>query len=116
MLAFGLVFSVVEMARSSDFDFSAFKETISQDRGMPAAELGAVFVPGFHLYSERSERTLPPVEWQVFFNDFISMVPLVDQTKWSPMYWYARNYFPDAVVPPLTLGPIAESALCLGEP
>jgi hypothetical protein len=115
LLVFGLVFSVVEMARSSDFDFSAFKETISQDRGMPAAELGAVFVPGFHLYSERSERTLPPVEWQVFFNDFISMVPLVDQTKWSPMYWYARNYFPDAVVPPLTLGPIAESALWGGE-
>jgi hypothetical protein len=115
MLAFGLVFSVIEMARSADLDFSVFKETISQEQGMPAGELEAVYVPGFHLYSERSEGTLPPVEWQVFFNDFISMVPLVDQTKWNPMYWYARNYFPDAVVPPLTLGPIAESALWGGE-
>ena len=115
MLGFGLVFSVLEMARASDFDSSAFKENISQDQGMPAAELGAVFVPGFHLYSERSEGTLPPVEWQMFFNDFISLVPLVDQTKWHPMYWYARNYFPDAVVPPATVGPIAESALWGGE-
>jgi hypothetical protein len=115
MLAFGLVFSVIEMARSSDFDFSAFKETASQDQGMPAGELAALFVPGFHLYSERSQGTLPPVEWQVFFNDFISLVPLVDQTKWNPMYWYARNYFPDAIVPPMTLGPIAVSALWGGE-
>ena len=82
---------------------------------MPAAELGAVFVPGFHLYSERSAGTLPPVPWQMFFNDFISTLPLVDQTRWNPMFWYARNYFPDAVVPPLTLGPIAMSALWGGE-
>lgn len=115
MLAFGLVFSVIEMARSADLDFSVFKETISQEQGMPVGELGAVYVTGFHLYSERSHGTLPPIEWQVFFNDFISMVPLVDQTKWHPMYWYARNYFPDAVVPPQTLGPIAESALWGGE-
>jgi|SRR5271157_996658 len=115
MLALGLVFSVIELGRPADFDFSALKETMPQERGMPAAELGAVYVTGFHLYSERSQGALPPIEWQVFFNDFISMVPLVDQTKWSPMYWYARNYFPDAVVPPQTLGPIAESALWGGE-
>lgn len=115
MLAFGLVFSVIEVARSGGLDLSDLKETLSQERGMPAGELGAVFVPGFHLYSERSRGALPPVEWQMFFNDFISMVPLVDQTRWSPMYWYAKNYFPDAVVPPLTVGPIAESALWGGE-
>jgi hypothetical protein len=115
MLAFGLVFSVIEMARSADLDFSAFKETLSQEQGMPVGELGAVYVTGFHLYSERSQGTLPPIKWQVFFNDFISMVPLVDQTRWHPMFWYARNYFPDAVVPPQTLGPIAESALWGGE-
>ncbi|MGC2355206.1 MAG: hypothetical protein WA491_04020 [Candidatus Acidiferrum sp.] len=115
MLALGVVFSVIEMVRSAELDFSALKETTSQEQGMPAAELGAVYFTGFHLYSERSQGTLPPIEWQVFFNDFISMVPLVDQTKWHPMYWYARNYFPDAVVPPQTLGPIAESALWGGE-
>lgn len=114
-LAFGLVFSVIEMVRFTDLDPSVLEETVFQGRGMPAGELGAVFVPGFHLYSERSSGTLPPVEWQVFFNDFISLMPLVDQTKWNPMYWYAKNYFPDAVVPPLTLGPIAESALWGGE-
>lgn len=114
-LAFGLVFSVIEMVRFTDLDPSVLEETVFQGRGMPAGELGAVFVPGFHLYSERSSGTLPPVEWQVFFNDFISLMPLVDQTRWNPMYWYAKNYFPDAVVPPLTLGPIAESALWGGE-
>jgi hypothetical protein len=113
-LACGLVFSVIETVRFAQ-DFSVLKETEFQARGMPAAELGAVFVTGFHLYSERSAGSLPPIEWQVLFNDFISLVPLVDQAKWHPMYWYARNYFPDAVVPPLTLGPIAESALWGGE-
>src|SRR6266446_1493944 len=115
MLALGLVFSVIEMVRAADLDFSVLKESTSQERGMPAGELGAVYVPGFHLYSERSSGSLPPIEWQVFFNDFISLVPLVDHTKWHPMYWYAKNYFPYAVVPPLTLGPIAMSALWGGE-
>jgi hypothetical protein len=114
-LACGLVFSVIETVRFADFNFSVLKDTEFQAAGMPAAELGAVYVPGFHLYSERSAGTLPPVPWPVFFNDFISLVPLVDQTKWHPMYWYARNYFPHAAVPPLTLGPIAESALWGGE-
>jgi len=114
-LACGLVFSVMETVRYAGFDFSVLKETEFGARGMPAAELGAVFVPGYHLYSERSAGTLPPVPWQIFFNDFTSLVPLVDQTKWRPMYWYARTYFPDAVVPPLTLGPIAMSALWGGE-
>lgn len=114
-VAFGLIFSVVEVVRFAEGDTSLLEETVFQGRGMPAAELGAAFVPGFHLYSERARNTLPPVEWQVFFNDFISLVPFVDQTRWHPMYWYAKNYFPDAVVPPLTLGPIAESALWGGE-
>jgi hypothetical protein len=114
-LAFGLVFSVIEMVRFVELDRSVLEETVFQGRGMPAGELGAVFVPGFHLYSERARGTLPAVAWQMFFNDFISIVPLVDQTKWNPMYWYAKHYFPDAVVPPLTLGPIAESALWGGE-
>ena len=82
---------------------------------MPAGELAAVFAPGFHLYGERASGSLPPVAWPVFFNDFISLIPLVDQTKWNPMYWYAENYFPNSVVPPQTMGPIALSALWGGE-
>lgn len=113
-LACVLIFSVIETVRFAE-DLSVLKETEFQARGMPAVELGAVYAQGFHLYSERSAGSLPPIEWQVFFNDFISLVPLVDVTKWHPMYWYARNYFPNAVVPPLTLGPIAESALWGGE-
>lgn len=113
-LAFGMVFSVVEIARFTDMN-PAMKETALNGRGMPAGELAAVFIPGFHLYSERAGGTLPPVEWPVFFNDFISLAPLVDQTKWNPMYWYADQYFPDAVVPSMTMGPIALSALWGGE-
>jgi hypothetical protein len=39
----------------------------------------------------------------------------VDHTTWNPQYWYARYYFPNAVVPPQTLGPIADSAIWGGE-
>jgi hypothetical protein len=113
-LALGLVFSAVEIARATDLTPSELKDSAQQEEGMPAEELGAVFVPGFHLYAERANGTLPPFEWQVFFNDFISMLPLA-QTKWSPIYWYADNYFPQAVVPPQSMGPIALSALWGGE-
>jgi hypothetical protein len=114
-LAFGLVFSAVEVARLTDLDPSALKNAAQQGEGMPAGELGAVFIPGFHLYSERASGTLPPVEWQVLFYDLISAIPQLDQPKWDPMYWYADNYFPNAVVPPMTMGPIALSALWGGE-
>jgi hypothetical protein len=112
-LALGLVFSTIEIARFTDLDPSALRESVLQE-GMPAGELGAVFIPGFHLYAERAGGTLPPVPWQIYFNDFISLMPLA-QTKWIPMYWYAENYFPNAVVPPMTMGPIAMSALWGGE-
>jgi hypothetical protein len=117
-VAFGLVFSVIEavrLVRQSELDPRALQDTVLQGRGMPAGELGAVFVPGFHLYAERANGTLPPVEWPVFFNDFISIIPLAGDTKWNPMYWYADNYFPGALVPPVTVGPIAMSALWGGE-
>jgi hypothetical protein len=114
-LTLGVIFSAVEIARFANVDPSVLNEGALQGQGMPAAELGALFVPGFHLYSERTHGGLPPVPWQLFFNDFISVLPLADQTKWNPMYWYAANYFPGAVVPPMTMGPIALSALWGGE-
>jgi hypothetical protein len=114
MLALGSVFSAIEIARATDLNPTELKDAAMQNEGMPAGELGAVFLPGFHLYAERANGTLPPVPLQLFFNDFISMLPLA-QTKWSPMYWYAENYFPNAPVPPMTMGPIALSALWGGE-
>jgi hypothetical protein len=113
-LALTLVFSAIEIARVTEVN-PVLEETALEGRGMPAGELAAVFAPGFHLYGERASGSLPPVAWPVFFNDFISLIPLVDQTKWNPMYWYADNYFPNAVVPPFTMGPIALSALWGGE-
>jgi hypothetical protein len=113
-LTLGLVFSVIEIVRFTDINPMMEANTL-EGRGLPAGELGAVFVPAFHLYSERASGRLPAVAWPVFFNDFISLIPLVDQTKWNPMYWYADNYFPNSVVPPMTMGPIAISAMWGGE-
>lgn len=114
-LAFGLVFSVVELVRSTGFDSSAIENNSFQGQGLPAGELAAVFVPALHLYAERASGSLPPVPWQLFFTDFISIIPLASDIHTQPMYWYAANYFPNAVVPPLTMGPIALSALWGGE-
>jgi hypothetical protein len=113
-LALVLVFSAIEIARLTDLDPSELQEAASQEQGMPAGELGAIFIPAFHLYAERASGTLPPIPWQVLLNDFLSLMPQA-QTKWNPMYWYADNYFPNAVVPPMTMGPIAMSALWGGE-
>jgi len=114
-LILGLAFSAIEISRFSADTNPILEENTLSGRGMPAGELGALFVPAFHLYTERASGSLPHIAWPYFFNDFISLVPLVDQTEWNPMYWYAANYFPDAVVPPMTLGPIALSALAGGE-
>lgn len=108
-----LVFSTVALVRlggSSGIDHNAIAQG-----DLPLGELGAVFIPGFHLYAERSMGALPSAPWQLFFNDIITVVPFVGDTKWNPMYWYAANYVPDAAVPPLTIGPIALSALWGGE-
>ncbi len=51
----------------------------------------------------------------MLINDLLAVVPFVDHETWNPMYWYARNYFPNAIVPPATVGPIAESAVWGGE-
>lgn len=115
LFAIALLFSVVELFRSSGFDSSVAQDTLSREGGMPASEFGAVYFTSFHLYSERVQGALPHREWPMFFNDFISIAPFVDHTKWNPQYWYARHYFPDSIVPPQTMGPIAESAIWGGE-
>jgi hypothetical protein len=114
-LVVGALFSVVEVLRAFEFDLSQTGEVVSSSGFQPAAEFGAVFFTGFHLYSERANGTIPPTEWPMFFSDFISLVTPNDFVRWHPQYWYARYYYPNAVVPPETMGPIADSAIWGGE-
>lgn len=114
-LALGVLFTAVETYRSSGFSLSTAKNTLSDEGVKPASELGAVYFTGFHLYAERSRGTVPPKEWPMFFFDFISPIIFNDFTRWNPQYWYARYYFPHAIVPPETMGPIADSAIWGGE-
>lgn len=76
-----------------------------------ASEFEAVYATGFHLYHEREKGTLPPREWPMFFNEVVSLVPFLDHKRYLPQFWYARHYFPQAVVPPTTMGVIADSAI-----
>lgn len=110
-----LVFSVIELIRLQDFTFGAARDVVAGGGLKPASELIAVFFPGFHLYAERAAGTLPPHEWPMFFSDFISLFTFGDFVRWNPMVWYANNYYPQAEVPPFTLGPIADSAIWGGE-
>jgi hypothetical protein len=109
------LFSLVEVVRMLDFGGSAATDQLADKDLGPASEFGAVFFTGYHLYSQRSSGSLPPASVWMFFNDVLALLPFVDHEEWNPMYWYARNYFPDAVVPPSTIGPIAESAVWGGE-
>jgi hypothetical protein len=49
------------------------------------------------------------------FYEVIALVPFLDHTVNHPRYWYAREYFPQAPVPPATMGIIAMSAVFGGE-
>lgn len=114
-LAIATVFSAFELFRSLEFDISDAKAAVASEGAGPAAEFGAVFFTGFHLYSERAQGSLPPTSGLMFFNDFLALIPFVDHIEWNPTYWYARHYYPDAAVPPQTMGPIADSAIWGGE-
>lgn len=110
-----VLFSLVEVVRMLDFGGAAPTNVLAGNDLGPASEFGSVFFTGYHLYHERGTGSLPPAELAMFFNDFLAVLPLVDHEEWHPMYWYARHYFPDALVPPATVGPIAESAVWGGE-
>ena len=69
----------------------------------------------FHLYFERKHNIMPSSDWRMFFNDFISIIPFIDHITYNPQYWYARNNFPTADVPPTTMGILADSAIWGGE-
>ena len=113
--ALGLFFSAVEVSRAYNFSLGETESAVAANGFNPASEFGAVFFSGYHLYSERADGNLPPREWPMLFIDFVGLVAPGDFTRWSPMYWYARWYFPDADVPPTTVGPIADSAIWGGE-
>jgi hypothetical protein len=115
VFAIASLFSVVEVVRMLDFGGLTLPSLLSEEALGPASEFGAVFFPGYHLYDERRAGSLPPAQILMLFNDLVALLPFVDHEQWNPMYWYARNYFPDAVVPPATVGPIAESAVWGGE-
>lgn len=78
-------------------------------------EEDSVFCSGFHLYHERNLSRLPPRQWRLHVDDIFAPVPFIDHITHNPIYWYARHYFPDRVVPPTTFGVIAQSAVLGGE-
>jgi len=109
------LFSAVELVRVQEFDVASARSVVAEEGLKPATEFGSVFFPGFHLYAERAQGALPAREWPMFFHDFISLFTFGDFTRWNPMFWYWRNYYSEADVPPFTLGPIADSAMWGGE-
>jgi hypothetical protein len=110
-----IVFSFIGLVRHFDYSFEDAQHNIFQKNDIRAMEFEAVFCTGFHLYFERENNTLPPRDWRMFFNDIISVIPFVDHITFNPQYWYARNYFQKAEVPPTTMGVLADSALWGGE-
>lgn len=108
-------FSVMELVRLLDFDLGSARSAVAEEGLQPSLEFISVYFPGFHLYAERAAGTLPPREWPMFFSDVISLFTFGDFSRWNPMVWYARNYYPDTDIPPFTLGPIADSAIWGGE-
>ncbi len=114
LIALIFIFSGIGMVRSSTYNLEDAQAVI-RDKKIQASEFEAVYCTGFHLYTERAQGTLPPRDWKMFFYEFRALIPFIDHTTYHPQYWYARNYFPEAVVPPTTMGVIADSAIWGGE-
>lgn len=110
-----ILFTAVEFYRTASFDIDSALQDFSEKGLKIATEFGAVFYTSFHLYFERLNGTMPDHEWPMLINDFLTVVPFFEHTEFNSQYWYARIFFPDAIVPPQTMGPIADSAIWGGE-
>lgn len=108
-------FTITEFYRASEFNLDAAVAEFAQRGVKFAYEFGAVFYTSFHIYHERFFGSLPQPESLMLINDFFTAVPLYDHVRYNSQYWYAGIYFPDAVVPPQTMGPLADSGIWGGE-
>jgi hypothetical protein len=106
-----VLFTVVEFYRGADFDFDYALKNLSEKGLKIASEFGSVYYTSFHIYSERLQGAIPVPDWRMLINDFLTIVPFYEHTEFNSQYWYARIFFPDAIVPPQTMGPIADSAI-----
>lgn len=114
MIVLASLFSAIGFIRPSINDLDYAQAQIKEKK-IYAAEFESVYCTGFHLYYERTKGTLPPRDWRMFFFEIITVIPFIDHTTNHPLYWYARNYYPEAVVPKTTMGVIADSAIWGGE-
>lgn len=110
-----ILFTGIGYVRHFNYSLDDAQYNVTSEKDVQASESEAVYCTGYHLYYERAKGTLPSRDWPMFFNDFIAVIPFIDHIKHNPQYWYARNYFPQAEVPPTTMGVIANSALWGGE-
>lgn len=109
------LFTFVEFYRGANFDIDNALQDFSEKGLKIASEFGAVYYTSFHLYFERLHGTMPLADWRMLINDFFTIVPFFEHTEFNSQYWYSRIFFPDAIVPPQTMGPIADSAIWGGE-
>ena len=115
LFALLFIFSIVELARSATINESDFLSYLIEVGAKPAEEFGALFFTGFKLYELKLNNALPEINPLMFFYDLIAIIPFINIDEINPMVWYAKNFYPNAVVPPFTLGPIAVSAIYGGE-
>jgi hypothetical protein len=112
LLAFGFIsIEVVRFLADQSLE-EVLEVTISPAR---TSEFEAVYATGYHLYDERMHGRLSSRPALLGIYEIIAIVPFLDHTTNYPMYWYAREYFPDATVPPATMGIVAMSAIWGGE-
>lgn len=115
LFALLIIFSMVELVRSAMINDSDFITYLIEVGAKPAEEFGALFFTGFKLYELRVNNGLPETNPLMFLYDLLAIIPFANFDEVNPIVWYARNFYPNAVVPPFTLGPIAVSAIYGGE-
>jgi hypothetical protein len=109
------LFSTVELIRSAMMGDMSISDYVLAYGIKPASELGAIYFSGFRLYELAAQGAIADFDHLMLIYDIVSLIPFVNFDHINPMVWFAKNYYPEALVPPYTMGPISLSAIFGGE-
>ena len=103
----GLLMLLVEEFRLTKSEVNV-DEKVSMILSMPG-ELIALYFPSIHI--NELVNTNNSISKTLFIEEIFKIIPFAGMGEQNLMYWYWKNFHPDSIVAPYTMGVLANAAL-----